>query len=130
MVPYYYILTTMDTYNRWNTSNSAAGGSSLHQSVSYNAAAPTTWTIDDITQKMITFEIGCLNASLREADIMNASKNSHRNVKKRNLRDAIKAWCDCSQSLKKKASNTVQLYVHALHLTDEANIEFAIAKYC
>jgi len=119
----------MDIYS------SAAGGST--QQVSYNASlsspslSPTNWTMMDITQKMITFEIGCLNASLKEADKMNASlKKSGRNVKKRNLRDALKAWCDCSQALKKTAPCTVQLYVHALHLTDEANIEFAIARYC
>jgi hypothetical protein len=119
----------MDLYS------SAAGGST--QQVSYNASpsssslSSTDWTIKDITQKMISFEMRCLNVSLDEAKKMNASlKNGQRSVKYRNLQYAIKVWCDCSQALKKKAPNTVQLYKHALNLTDEANIEFAIAKYC
>jgi hypothetical protein len=119
----------MDSYNRWNTSNSAAGGSSLDapQQSMINDSSTSGWTIADINQRMLNFEIDCIDASLEKATEMNKKKDERqRNLEKKTLREARDAWIKCSQSFYKKDSNTVELYIYALNLTDEANIKFAI----
>jgi hypothetical protein len=82
--------------------------------------ASTTRTIADITPEMIAFEIKYINISIAKALKKRISQVS--------LKKARLAWETCSRSLEKKEEYTVQLYVHALNLTDEANIEFAIAR--
>jgi len=119
----------MTSYNRWNTSNSAAGGSSLDapQLSIINNSSTSGWTIADINQKMLNFEINCIDASINKATRMNLEKDERqRNLEKKTLREARDAWIKCCKSFYKKDSNTVELYVYALHFTDEANIKFAI----